>query len=672
MELKDIKKIGPKRLEGLRKLNITDINDLVFYSPNYYEDRKTLVRVKDLDFDKKQLVHLKIVAGPARRKTANNMTMVSYNATDGERPVEIVFFNQSFAVSYFKKGLSYYIFGKPSIYNNRVSFSNPIFSQVKGKDLGVIVPIYPLNAAITNKILRDSIKVALDNFTDIKLLPDKIVKKYNFLSIKALLRMIHFPEDIEKANYAIKSMAYVEAFLLNVMKYSNFSFTKKSKGKVIRDTSEERDFLRGLPFLLTDGQKDAIVDIKRDLEADYSMNRLLQGDVGSGKTVVGQYMAIKTVAGGKQVAFMAPTTLLAVQNYEKLKTFADKFNMNCELLISKTKKKDKERIYEEVQNGNIDILVGTHSLLNEDINFKDLGSVIIDEQHRFGVNQRNNLIEKGNGTNVLVMSATPIPRSLSIILYGDMDISEIKTMPEGRQKIDTYVLTEKEMDSINAFVRRELQNGRQAYYVCPLIEESEKSDLNSATELYERLKDEFSGKNVALLTGRTGDEEKEKIMTDFKDGLIDVLVSTTVIEVGIDVPNATTIVIMNGERFGLAQLHQLRGRVGRGQFKSTCIIAHNAKNDETYARLKTIERSNDGFYIAMEDLKQRGPGEILGLRQSGAQKFKFLDFETDLNIVMRAKNDFDEYIKNASEAEVTELKDNAELLLGKIESGVLN
>lgn len=672
MELKDIKKIGPKRLEGLRKLNITDINDLVFYSPNYYEDRKTLVRVKDLDFEKKQLVHLKIVAGPARRKTASNMTMVSYNATDGERPVEIVFFNQSFAVSYFKKGLSYYIFGKPSIYNNRVSFSNPIFSQVKGKDLGVIVPIYPLNATITNKILRESIKAALDNFTDIRLLPDEIVKKYNFLSIKALLRMIHFPEEIEKANYAIKSMAYVEAFLLNVMKYSNFSFTKKSKGKVIRDTSEERDFLRGLPFILTEGQKAAIVDIKRDLEADYSMNRLLQGDVGSGKTVVGQYMAIKTVAGGRQVAFMAPTTLLAVQNYEKLKTFADKFNMNCELLISKTKKKDKERIYEEVQNGNIDILVGTHSLLNEDINFKDLGSVIIDEQHRFGVNQRNNLIEKGNGTNVLVMSATPIPRSLSIILYGDMDISEIKTMPEGRQKIDTYVLTEKEMDSINGFVRRELQNGRQAYYVCPLIEESEKSDLNSATELYERLKEEFTGKNVALLTGRTDDEEKEIIMTDFKDGLIDVLVSTTVIEVGIDVPNATTIVIMNGERFGLAQLHQLRGRVGRGQYKSTCIIAHNAKNDETYARLKTIERSNDGFYIAMEDLKQRGPGEILGLKQSGAQKFKFLDFETDLNIVMRAKNDFDEYIKNASEAEVTELKNNAELLLGKIESGVLN
>lgn len=672
MELKDIKKIGPKRLEGLRKLNITDINDLVFYSPNYYEDRKTLVRVKDLDFEKKQLVHLKIVAGPARRKTASNMTMVSYNATDGERPVEIVFFNQSFAVSYFKKGLSYYIFGKPSIYNNRVSFSNPIFSQVKGKDLGVIVPIYPLNATITNKILRESIKAALDNFTDIRLLPGEIIKKYNFLSIKALLRMIHFPEKIEKANYAIKSMAYVEAFLLNVMKYSNFSFTKKSKGKVIRDTSEERDFLRGLPFLLTEGQKDAIVDIKRDLEADYSMNRLLQGDVGSGKTVVGQYMAIKTVAGGRQVAFMAPTTLLAIQNYEKLKTFADKFNMNCELLISKTKKKDKERIYEEVQNGNIDILVGTHSLLNEDINFKDLGSVIIDEQHRFGVNQRNNLIEKGNGTNVLVMSATPIPRSLSIILYGDMDISEIKTMPEGRQKIDTYVLTEKEMDSINGFVRRELKNGRQAYYVCPLIEESEKSDLNSATELYERLKEEFTGKNVALLTGRTDDEEKEKIMTDFKDGLIDVLVSTTVIEVGIDVPNATTIVIMNGERFGLAQLHQLRGRVGRGQYKSTCIIAHNAKNDETYSRLKTIERSNDGFYIAMEDLKQRGPGEILGLKQSGAQKFKFLDFETDLNIVMRAKNDFDEYIKNASEAEVTELKNNAELLLGKIESGVLN
>lgn len=672
MELKDIKKIGPKRLEGLRKLNITDINDLVFYSPNYYEDRKTLVRVKDLDFEKKQLVHLKIVAGPARRKTASNMTMVSYNATDGERPVEIVFFNQSFAVSYFKKGLSYYIFGKPSIYNNRVSFSNPIFSQVRGKDLGVIVPIYPLNATITNKILRESIKAALDNFTDIRLLPDEIVKKYNFLSIKALLRMIHFPEDIEKANYAIKSMAYVEAFLLNVMKYSNFSFTKKSKGKVIRDTSEERDFLRGLPFLLTEGQKAAIVDIKRDLEADYSMNRLLQGDVGSGKTVVGQYMAIKTVAGGRQVAFMAPTTLLAVQNYEKLKTFADKFNMNCELLISKTKKKDKERIYEEVQNGNIDILVGTHSLLNEDINFKDLGSVIIDEQHRFGVNQRNNLIEKGNGTNVLVMSATPIPRSLSIILYGDMDISEIKTMPEGRQKIDTYVLTEKEMDGINGFVGRELQNGRQAYYVCPLIEESEKSDLNSATELYERLKEEFTGKNVALLTGRTDDEEKEKIMTDFKDGLIDVLVSTTVIEVGIDVPNATTIVIMNGERFGLAQLHQLRGRVGRGQYKSTCIISHNAKNDETYSRLKTIERSNDGFYIAMEDLKQRGPGEILGLKQSGAQKFKFLDFETDLNIVMRAKNDFDEYIKNASEAEVTELKNNAELLLGKIESGVLN
>lgn len=672
MELKEIKGIGTKRIEALKKLNILDLYDLVFHAPNYYEDRETLVGVRDLKPEVAQLIHVKITSSGVMRKTKNNLFMVIFQATDGDRPVEIVFFNQKWAISNFKKGLSYYIFGKPEFYGRKVSFANPIFSQTKTNEIGGIVPIYPLTKSITNKTLRNCIKSALKNFSDIRLLPKEIENKYNLLAIKTLLNMIHFPSSIKEANYAFYSMKYIEAFLLNIMKYADISFTQKLDGVKMRDTEVERDFLRGLPFLLTDGQKKAIVDIKNDLESNKAMNRLLQGDVGSGKTVVSQYMAIKSVGAGFQVAFMAPTTLLAVQNYEKLKAFADKFNMRTELLISKTKKKDKDKIYQELCNGNIDILVGTHSLLNENIEFKNLGAVIIDEQHRFGVNQRNELITKTKGANVLVMSATPIPRSLSIILYGDMDISEIRSMPKGRQKIDTYVLNENELDRVNEFVYKELKNGRQAYYVCPLIEESESIDLNSANELYISLKNYFNDKSVALLTGRTNDEDKEEIMSKFKNHEIDVLVSTTVIEVGIDVANATTIVIMNGERFGLAQLHQLRGRVGRGSFKSTCIILHNAKTDETYRRLKTIERSNDGFKIALEDLKQRGPGELLGIRQSGKQKFKFLDFEDDLDIVIKAKEDFDCYIKNASYEEIQVLKNNAELLLGMVESGVLN
>lgn len=671
MELKDLKNIGPKRLEGLNKLNIYNLNDLVFYAPNYYEDRKTLIPVKELKEGVAALVYVKIISGPFYKKTSRNMDMIIFNATDGERAVDIVFFNQRWAAANFKRNLSYFVFGKPSMFNNKISFINPIFSQTKTDELGSVVPVYPLTKAITNKVLRQCIKTALGEFEDVLVLPRSIAEKYNIINIKTLLNFVHFPDTISEAEYAFKSLAYIEAFLFHVMKYSGRSFSKKIDGFVLKDTEEEREFLRNLPFLLTDGQKKAIVDIKNDSESKKAMNRLIQGDVGSGKTVVSQYLAVKTVASGYQVAFMAPTTLLAIQNYEKLKTVSERMGFNCCLITSKTSKFEKNEIRKNLITGDLDILVGTHSLLNEDINFKNLGSVIIDEQHRFGVKQRDALIEKQKGANILVMSATPIPRSLALILYGDMDISEIHSMPKDRRKIDTFVVAKNEMGRVNGFVESEIKKGRQAYYVCPLIEDSEKSDLQSAKSLYQELQGKFDC-NIAILTGQTSEEDKDEVMEKFKNGEIDILVSTTVIEVGIDVPNASTIVIMNAERFGLAQLHQLRGRVGRGKHKSTCIIVHNAKSEDTYKRLKTIERNSDGFYIAIEDLKERGPGEILGLKQSGAQKFKFLDFERDLRIVEESKIDFDLYIKDAPKDEIAVIKRNATDIFGIMDNGVLN
>lgn len=664
MSFGSIKGLGPKRIKLLEKLNINNLNDLVFYAPNYYEDRKTVLNLDQVRDGENALIHVKITRREPIKRINNKMTIVNFVGSDGYKVINISFFNQYWAKNNFKIGEWYYLYGRIKTFKSEITMSSPIFSSKIDENIGSIVPVYPLTKDLTNKVLRSYISQSLDQWREFELIPKSLRDTHNIPPMKTLIKMIHFPESMDEANKAMSMMAYVEAFSILVSTSDGNKLFKNTPGISLKDTEEERDFLRFLPFKLTDGQKSSLVEIKEDLESGVKMSRLLQGDVGSGKTVVAQYAIVKTVASGYQAAFMAPTAILAEQNYVKLESLTERFGFNVVLLTSKIKKSEREEILSELEAGNIDVIVGTHSLLNDDVKFKNIGFVAIDEQHRFGVMQRRTLAEKTAGINLLLMSATPIPRSLALILYGEMEISEIRTMPEGRQKIETYALNESQISSVYEFVLNEIKKGRQAYFVCPLIEESEKSNLKSAEDLYAELKEIFLNYKVDLVTGRTKNDDKDEIMSDFYQGKINILVSTTVIEVGIDVPNATCMVIMNAERFGLSQLHQLRGRVGRGQHKSYCLLINTSKSEESFARIKTMERTDDGFEIAKEDLRLRGPGEFLGLRQHGRQKLKFLDFERDMDLILIAKRDYEKYAKSKDDIEWQQILANNKEFIG--------
>lgn len=665
MSLGSIKGLGPKRIKLLEKLNIRNLNDLVFYAPNYYEDRQNVKSLNELVDGEDALVYVRITRREPIKRLKNKMTIIEFTASDGSRVIRINYFNQPWAKNNFEIGEWYYLFGKIKFFKQDITISSPIFGKKQDKELGCVVPVYPLTKDLSNKILRSYIYEAIKSWNDLKLVPKEISDKYGLPPVKTILKMLHFPDNMDEANKALSMMSYIEAFCLQIATSNGEKIFKRTGGQIIKDTEEERDFLRCLPFKLTEGQKSSIVEIKSDLESDVKMSRLLQGDVGSGKTVMAQYAAIKTVASGFQVAFMAPTAILAEQNYKKLKVFGDKFGYRTVLLTSNISKSERDDIVNDLQDGNIDIIVGTHSLLNDEIKFKNIGLVVIDEQHRFGVNQRRTLAQKTEGINLLLMSATPIPRSLALILYGEMDISEIRTMPEGRKVVETYALSTNQIEGAHEFALKEIQKGRQVYYVCPLIEESESMNLMSAQDLYKSLVERFSDLQIALVTGKTPNDEKDDIMSKFYNGKINILVSTTVIEVGIDVPNATCMIIMNAERFGLSQLHQLRGRVGRGDYKSYCLLINGSKSEESYTRIKTMERTSDGFEIATEDLRLRGPGEFLGLRQHGRHKLKFLNFEKDINIIIMAKKDFEYYYEHKDEKEWNEIYNNNTEFIGE-------
>lgn len=665
MSLGSIKGLGPKRIKLLEKLNIRNLNDLVFYAPNYYEDRQNVKSLNELVDGEDALVYVRITRREPIKRLKNKMTIIEFTASDGSRVIRINYFNQPWAKNNFEIGEWYYLFGKIKFFKQDITISSPIFGKKQDKELGCVVPVYPLTKDLSNKILRSYIYEAIKSWNNLKLVPKEISDKYGLPPVKTILKMLHFPDNMDEANKALSMMSYIEAFCLQIATSNGEKIFKRTGGQIIKDTEEERDFLRCLPFKLTEGQKSSIVEIKSDLESDVKMSRLLQGDVGSGKTVVAQYAAIKTVASGFQVAFMAPTAILAEQNYKKLKVFGDKFGYRTVLLTSNISKSERDDIVNGLQDGNIDIIVGTHSLLNDEIKFKNIGLVVIDEQHRFGVNQRRTLAQKTEGINLLLMSATPIPRSLALILYGEMDISEIRTMPEGRKVVETYALSTNQIEGAHEFALKEIQKGRQVYYVCPLIEESESMNLMSAQDLYKSLVERFSDLQIALVTGKTPNDEKDDIMSKFYNGKINILVSTTVIEVGLDVPNATCMIIMNAERFGLSQLHQLRGRVGRGDYKSYCLLINGSKSEESYTRIKTMERTSDGFEIATEDLRLRGPGEFLGLRQHGRHKLKFLNFEKDINIIIMAKKDFENYYEHKDEKEWNEIYNNNTEFIGE-------
>ena len=643
MQLSDIKGLGPKTLECLKNLNIYNIDDLVNYYP-YRHDKIILNDIKEAQDKQNVIIECIVDSVPLTRRFRANMTSLTFRAMSSKKMIAVVIFNRAFLKTHIKPGSIVTVIGKYDALKNTVIASDIKFERLQ---TGSIETVYHLTSGLTGKQLKKYISEALETFDNyVDYIPDYLNEKYGFISKKDAVRMIHNPNSEEEVKKSLIKLKYEELFefmfKINYMKEVN----KENKARYIRniDPKDVDDFIRSLPFELTADQSKAIEDIYKDMTSSRRMNRMLQGDVGSGKTIVSIIATYINFLSNRQTALMAPTEVLAYQHYETIKSILSGTNMRVELLVGSMKKKEKDEIDEKLKNGKIDLIIGTHALLSENVVFKNLGLVITDEQHRFGVNQRANLKNKGLLPDTLYMSATPIPRTFALTIYGDMDISNIKTKPAGRKEIKTIVKSEKELVSVYELMKDEIDKGHQVYVVSPLIEDSEASlDLTTVNEIKRNIELYFKGKvKSAIMHGKLSKNDKDKIMDDFKSGKTDILISTTVIEVGIDVKNATMIVIYDAEMFGLATLHQLRGRVGRNEFDSTCVLI----GDENNERLKVLTESNDGFYITEKDYEMRGEGDLFGVKQSGDMEFKVADLHQDMKILLQARDDSKEFLDN--------------------------
>ena len=642
-DVKYIKGVGPNRAKLLNKLNINTLNDLITYYPRNYEDRGNPKHIYEC-VDGEEVLIEGIVSSRVINTYLRGKTMQKLNIQDETATCTITWFNQTYLKDNFKYGQSYQFFGKIHKRGNRFEMTSPVY-DLKGKNsnTGKIIPLYPLTYSLSQNVIRKIIENGLleVNQNLEETLPKYILDKFDLIGINEAINYIHFPKDFFEFQKARKRLVFEELLIMQLALLSLKNNYMSNKNGIIFDKKVKMsDVINSLPFRLTKAQIKVLEEIDKDMESNKPMNRLLQGDVGSGKTIVAIISAYKAVKCGYQAAIMAPTAILASQHLESFKKVLDKFNIKCELLISSVTKKKKEEILEKLKSGQIDILIGTHAMLEENVEFKKLGLVVTDEQHRFGVKQRTTIVEKGQNPDVLVMTATPIPRTLALILYGDLDISIIDELPPNRKQIDTFAVqkTKGMEERIYNFIKKQIEEGRQAYIVCPLVEEVEELNLDSVTQLAQNYKENvFKEYRVQYLHGKMKAKEKDTIMNEFKEGKIDVLISTTVIEVGVDVPNANIMVIENAERFGLAQLHQLRGRVGRGEYQSYCVLKYGKKGLNTLDRMKVMCETNDGFIISEKDLELRGSGDFFGTEQHGLPEFKIANLFEDMNMLKLAQ-----------------------------------